>query len=149
MPIEAGSLLLHQAVIDVSTRGRGTQEITAEVDAVVGASGVATGLCHLFIQHTSAALLITENADPTVSEDLERLMARLAPDGDPSWQHDAEGPDDMPAHIRSMLGDVSLVIPVSGGRCALGTWQGIYVWEHRRRAHRRAVVATVQGTPRA
>lgn len=147
MPTEPRGLVVHQATLAIATRGRGTQDITREVAAVVAASGVATGLCHLFIRHTSASLTITENADPAVREDLERFMARVAPDGDPRWRHDDEGPDDMPAHIRSVLSDVSLTVPVSGGRCALGSWQGIHVWEHRHRPHRREVVITVQGLP--
>lgn len=139
---------MHQARLELTTRGRGMHEITSQVQTIVRASGIASGLCHLFIRHTSAALAITENADPRVHEDLERFMARLAPDGDPAWRHDDEGPDDMPAHIRSLLGDVSLSVPVTDGRCALGTWQGLYVWEHRHHGHRREVVVTVQGIPR-
>lgn len=136
---------VHRASLTIETRGRGTQDITREVQALVRESGIATGLCHLFLQHTSAGLAITENADPEVREDLERFMARIAPDGDPLWRHIAEGSDDMPAHIRSVLGGVSLTVPVAGGRCALGTWQGIYLWEHRRRGQRRTVIVTVQG----
>jgi len=148
MPIEA-HLRVHQAGFAIATRGRGTQDITREVQAVVDASGIATGLCHLFLRHTSAGLVITENADAQVREDLERFMARIAPDGDPLWRHEDEGPDDMPAHIRSVVGNVAVTVPVSGGRCALGTWQGIYLWEHRRHGHRREIVVTVQGLPQA
>ncbi|MGE3774787.1 MAG: secondary thiamine-phosphate synthase enzyme YjbQ [Gammaproteobacteria bacterium] len=142
-------LRVHQATLEITTRGRGTQDITREVQAVVRDSGIATGLCHVFLRHTSAGLVITENADPRVREDLERFMARIAPDGDPLWQHDDEGPDDMPAHVRSVVGDVALTVPVGDGRCALGTWQGVYLWEHRRHGHRREIVVTVQGIPRA
>lgn len=149
MPTEPHGLRVHQSLLAVTTRGRGTQEITREVQGVVRDSGIAIGLCHLFIRHTSAGLVITENADARVREDLERFMARIAPDGDPLWRHDDEGPDDMPAHIRSVIGDVALTVPVSDGRCALGIWQGVYVWEHRQRGHRREVVVTVQGTARA
>ena len=142
----APGFVLQQSALAVATRGRGTIEITAEVGAAVRASGVVTGLCHLFVQHTSASLAITENADPVVRADLERFLARIAPDGDALWRHDAEGPDDMPAHIRSVLTNVSLTVPVSAGRCALGTWQGIYLWEHRRTAQRRTIIISVQGS---
>ncbi len=132
--------------LEVATRGRGIVDITAQVQQHVGRSGVKTGLCHLFIHHTSASLLITENADPAVHRDLERFMARLAPDGDPLFEHDDEGPDDMPAHVRAVLTQTSLAVPVADGRCDLGTWQGIYVWEHRHAAHRRRVTITVLGS---
>lgn len=136
---------LRQSTLTVPTRGRGSIEITGLIDAAVHDTGIRTGLCHLFLQHTSASLVIAENADPTVREDLERFMARLAPDGDPLFRHADEGPDDMPAHIRSVLTNVSLTLPIRAGRCALGTWQGIYLWEHRHAAHRRTLVVTVQG----
>jgi secondary thiamine-phosphate synthase enzyme len=142
----AAPLVLRQTELAVATRGRGTLEITAEVDAAVRATGVVTGLCHLFVRHTSASLAITENADPVVRDDLERFLARIAPDGDALWRHDDEGPDDMPAHIRSVLTNVNLTIPISGGRCALGTWQGIFLWEHRRSAQRRSIIISVQGS---
>jgi len=131
--------------LEVATRGRGLVDITAQVQMLVGRSGVRAGLCHLFIHHTSASLLITENADPEVHRDLERFMARLVPDGDPLFKHDAEGPDDMPAHVRAILTQTSLAVPVQAGRCDLGTWQGIYVWEHRHAAHRRRLTITVLG----
>jgi secondary thiamine-phosphate synthase enzyme len=102
-------------------------------------------LCHVFVHHTSASLMLCENADPAVRRDLETFMSRVAPDGDPAFTHRDEGPDDMPAHVRSVLTQTGLSIPVSGGRCALGTWQGIYLWEHRLAAHRRQVTVTVQG----
>lgn len=132
--------------LQIATRGRGIVDITAQVQAVVARTGLRSGLCHLFIHHTSASLLITENADPEVHRDLERFMARLVPDGDPLFKHDDEGPDDMPAHVRSLLTHVSLTVPVRDGRCDLGTWQGIYVWEHRHAAHRRLVTVSLVRT---
>ena len=105
----------------------------------MGQSGVVDGLCHLFLRHTSASLLITENADPDVRHDLEGFMSRLVPDGDPAWIHSMEGPDDMPAHIRSVLTCSELTLPVREGRLALGTWQGVYLWEHRTHPHRRRI----------
>ena len=131
--------------LEVATRGRGIVDITAQVQMIVGRSGVKVGLCHLFIHHTSASLLITENADPEVHRDLERFMARLVPDGDSMFKHNDEGPDDMPAHVRAVLTQTSIAVPVQAGRCDLGTWQGIYVWEHRHAAHRRRVTLTVLG----
>lgn len=129
----------------VHTRGRGFSEITDEVANAIAASGVQTGLAHVFTAHTSCSLLIGENADPAVREDLERWFARAVPDGDPLFRHDDEGPDDMPAHVRSVLTGVSLTLPVHGGRLALGTWQGLYLWEHRTDAHQRKVQVTVIG----
>jgi len=129
--------------IEFHTRGRGFIEITREVTAAVSQSSIQTGLCHLFIRHTSASLLITENADPDVRHDLEQFMSRIAPDGDQAWVHRAEGPDDMPAHIRSVLTASELTIPLRNGQPALGTWQGIYLWEHRTRAHRRIIDLTI------
>ena len=128
---------MYQAEIEVETRGRGTYEITARVADAVRAARVATGLCHVFMAHTSASLVICENADPDVRRDLETFMARFV--------HTAEGPDDMPAHVRSILTQTDLTIPVRDGRLALGTWQGVYLWEHRLNAHRRRVLVTVQG----
>ena len=138
--------MTRQFTLDVETRGRGTFEVTTRLQALVGESGIRTGLAHLFIHHTSASLIITENADPAVRRDLETVLARLAPDGDASFEHDAEGPDDMAAHVRAMLTAVDLSIPVTGGRLALGTWQGIYVYEHRHAPHRRRLTLTVVGT---
>ncbi len=137
--------MIKQQTLEIQTRGRGTYEITSEVERVVHTSGIKTGLCQLFIRHTSASLILCENADPAVRQDLEVFMARLAPDGDPDFEHTQEGPDDMPAHLRSILTNMDMTIPVSAGRCALGTWQGIYLWEHRTHSHRREVVVTVQG----
>jgi secondary thiamine-phosphate synthase enzyme len=133
------------ATIEIATPGRGFQEISAELQQAVRQSGVRAGLCHVFLRHTSASLLITENADADVRRDLERFMSRLAPDGDPAYAHSAEGPDDMPAHIRSVLTCSELTIPVREGRLALGTWQGAYLWEHRRSPHRRRLDITIIG----
>lgn len=137
--------MTRQAILEFSTRGRGTTDISAEVAEVVLHSGVQCGLVHVFVQHTSCSLIITENADPDVRRDLETVMARLAPDGDPAYRHDAEGPDDMSAHVRNVLTDTSLTVPVGNCRLLLGTWQGIYLWEHRTAPQRRRVVVTVLG----
>lgn len=134
-----------QQGLDLSTRGRGFTEITDRLQAVVAQAGIRTGLANVFVHHTSASLLITENADPAVRRDLERFLARLVPDGDPLFEHDAEGPDDMPAHVRAMLTRESLMIPVVAGRLGLGTWQGIYLYEHRMAPHRRRLTVTVVG----
>ena len=129
--------------LSIRTPGQGLHEITREVAAAVSASGVAEGLCTVFIRHTSASLTIQENADPSARRDLERWLARLVPEEDPLFTHTAEGPDDMPSHIRAALTATSLGIPVVDGRLGLGTWQGIYVWEHRRRPHEREVLVHV------
>lgn len=134
-----------QTTLEVRTPGRGLTEITPQVERWVAASGIATGLLTLFIRHTSASLLIQENADPQVQRDLERFFARLVPDGDPLFEHRSEGPDDMPAHVRSALTAVQLSLPVAGGRPVLGTWQGLYVFEHPRRAHARQLVLHLIG----
>ena len=131
--------------IVVPTRGRGTYEITSEVGRIVGQLPTSTGLCNIFLHHTSASLILCENADPSVRSDLERYFARLVPDGDPVFRHTAEGDDDMPAHVRSILTSNSLSVPISRGRLDLGTWQGIYVWEHRTDPHRRRLTITVIG----
>lgn len=135
----------HLARIDLRTPGRGFQNITAELQNAVSESGLRDGLCNVFIRHTSASLLITENADPDVRRDLENFISRLAPDGDPSYLHSMEGPDDMPAHIRSVLTCSELTIPIRGGRLGLGTWQGAYLWEHRTHPHHRRVDITLIG----
>lgn len=137
--------MIVQQRLTVATRGRGTYDVTREVVQAVRESGIATGLCHIFVHHTSASLILCENADPTVRRDLEAFMSRLVPDGDPLFDHTQEGPDDMPAHVRSILTKMDLTVPVSGGRCALGTWQGIYLYEHRTHAHSRQVTVTVSG----
>ena len=134
-----------QKTLDIRTRGRGSIELTSEIHTVVRDAGVRLGLCHVFVQHTSASLMLCENADPDVRTDLETFMAKAVPDGDPMFRHTTEGTDDMPAHIRSVLTDSSLTVPVRDGRCMLGTWQGIYLWEHRRSPHLRKIVVTVYG----
>ena len=136
----------HQAPISLSTPGRGPLEITGQVSAILREATVQTGLCQLFCQHTSASLLITENADPTVLRDLEAYLTRQVPDGDSRYAHDQEGPDDMSAHIRSVLTGTGLTVPIRLGRLALGTWQGIFLWEHRSHRHSRSVVVTCMGT---
>lgn len=125
----------------ITTSGQGLHEITSQVNALIADHGVADGLCTLFIRHTSASLVVQENADPAVRVDLEAWMSRHVPEGDPRYTHQDEGPDDMPAHIRSALTATSLAIPIADGRLALGTWQGVYVWEHRRRGGRRELIA--------
>ncbi|WP_371319754.1 secondary thiamine-phosphate synthase enzyme YjbQ [Variovorax sp. dw_308] len=127
------------------TRGRGLLEVTPEVADWVAKAGLAEGLLTVFVRHTSASLVIQENADPDVRGDLDRFFARLAPDGDPLFRHRDEGADDMPAHVRAALTAVQLSIPLYGGRLALGTWQGIYLWEHRTRPHRRELVLHLLG----
>jgi secondary thiamine-phosphate synthase enzyme len=122
---------------------RGLHDITTEVSAVVAASGVRVGLCHVFVQHTSASLTIQENADPDVLVDLEGWFARAVPDGDPRYRHRDEGPDDMSAHIRSALTQTSLWVPIDDGRLALGTWQGLYLYEHRTAPHQRRIVISI------
>lgn len=134
----------YQRTHTVSSRGRGFTNITEALREVVSASGVRTGLCTVFVQHTSASLVIQENADPAVLRDLERWLSDLAPESR-AWEHDDEGPDDMPAHARSALTKTSEVIPVTDGRLALGTWQGVYLWEHRARPHQRRIVVHVSG----
>jgi len=141
-----GHLMYHHGTLLIETRGRGTQEITDQISSVVADSGVRDGLCAVFVHHTSASLLVTENADPQVRRDLDAFLARLVPDGDRLFRHTAEGPDDMPAHVRSALTQVSVGIPVIDGRCALGTWQGVFLWEHRTSPHRRRVTVTVIGS---
>lgn len=134
-----------QSTFVVHTPGRGFSEITEAVATAVAASHVQTGIANIFTAHTSCSLLLGENADPTVRADLERWFARAVPDGDAIFRHAAEGPDDMPAHVRSILTGVSLGVPVHGGRLLLGSWQGVYLWEHRTDAHQRKVTVTVLG----
>ncbi|MDP9151901.1 MAG: secondary thiamine-phosphate synthase enzyme YjbQ [Myxococcota bacterium] len=135
---------VHQRTVTVTTRGRGFFDVTPQVAHVVGESAIATGLCTVFLRHTSASLVIQENADPAVLRDLERWMSVLAPES-AEYEHDAEGPDDMPSHMRSAVTRSSESIPVTRGALALGTWQGLYVWEHRRVGHRRELVVHVAG----
>ena len=134
---------MHRKEIVIGTRGRGFTELTRQVAAFVTGAGVSQGMCSVFVPHTSASLLLGENADPSVRRDLEAFMARLVPDGDPLYEHDAEGPDDMSAHIRSVLTQSSIALPVIDGELALGTWQGLYLWEHREAAHERRVILSV------
>ncbi len=133
------------AEVRVTTRGRGTYDITGQVAEAVAGADVETGLCHVFNTHTSASLMLCENADPDVRRDLETFMADLAPDGDSRFVHRAEGPDDMSAHVRTVLTASALSIPIRRRRLALGTWQGIYLWEHRHRGHERRLLITVVG----
>ncbi len=134
-----------QETLSIGTRGKGTIEVTDEVAALVRRSGVQTGTVTVFCQHTSCSLVIMENADPTARRDLERWLERLVPENDPDFVHTLEGPDDMPSHIKMALTRTSEVVPVGDGRMLLGTWQGIYLWEHRAAPHRRRLVVTVMG----
>ncbi|HSG48759.1 MAG TPA: secondary thiamine-phosphate synthase enzyme YjbQ [Longimicrobiales bacterium] len=131
--------------LQIRTPRRGLHEITDELQALVRASGIQEGLCTVFVQHTSASLTIQENADPSARRDLEAWMERHVPEGDPHFTHTAEGPDDMPSHIRAALTATSLSIPVEDGRLALGSWQGVYLWEHRRTPHTRRCVVHMGG----
>ena len=137
--------MVYQKSFRIETTGRGSYSITAGLQRHVQQSGIRTGLCHLFLRHTSASLVFCENADPDVRADLERFMSRLVPDGDALFTHTAEGPDDMPAHIRNILTHSDLTLPVTDGRCSLGTWQGVYLWEHRQQGHHREITVTVYG----
>ena len=134
-----------QHILNFKTQPRQTLQITSEVQDLVAKADIEQGLCHLFIQHTSASLMLCENADPDVRVDLETFMQSIAPDGDPMFCHTTEGPDDMPAHIRTIITNVSLTIPIASSRCQLGTWQGIYLWEHRTHPHSRNVIVTIYG----
>ncbi|MBD2326517.1 secondary thiamine-phosphate synthase enzyme YjbQ [Alkalinema sp. FACHB-956] len=134
----------YQKILTIRTRGKSLQKITAQIQAIVAESGIQTGLCHLFLRHTSASLIIQENADPDVLVDLENFLAKLVPEGR-HYIHSTEGPDDMPAHIRTVLTKTSEQIPIAQGRLLTGTWQGIYVWEHRQMAHHRELVVHVMG----
>ena len=134
-----------QRTLSIATTGPGFVDVTSELRGVVAASGIGSGLCTIFLQHTSASLVIQENADPAVLRDLAAWMERLAPEDARAYEHDAEGPDDMPSHLRSAVTRSSESIPVANGDLALGTWQGIYVWEHRAAAHRRRLVVHVMG----
>ncbi len=135
----------YQRLLRISTTGKSLHNITAKIEAMVAESGVETGLCTLFLRHTSASLLIQENADPDVLKDLENFLAKLIPES-AQYIHDAEGPDDMPAHIRTALTHTSENIPINRGQLVLGTWQGIYVWEHRQRSHVRELVVHISGS---
>jgi secondary thiamine-phosphate synthase enzyme len=137
--------MFHSESVTLETKGRGTYEITDRIQRVVRDSNVGRGLCTVFVHHTSASLIVCENAAPDVRRDLERFFARLVPDGDPDFRHTDEGPDDMPAHVRSILTQASLTLPVEHARCDLGTWQGVYLWEHRTAPHRRRITVSVIG----
>ena len=137
--------MIFQQELSFSTSGRSTNNISSQVQQIVAQSAIQTGTCHIFVQHTSASLMLCENADPDVRVDMETFMQHIVPDGDPMFLHQDEGPDDMSAHIRTVLTNPDLTVPVSNGRCALGIWQGIYLWEHRTHSHQRRVIVTVQG----
>ncbi|MDT8410160.1 MAG: secondary thiamine-phosphate synthase enzyme YjbQ [Wenzhouxiangellaceae bacterium] len=134
---------MHRETLEIDTDGRGFREITADVRQIAARAGISSGLCHLFILHTSASLLVTENADPDVLRDLATFINGLVPDDDPRYVHTAEGSDDMSAHVKCALTQTSLTLPVADSRLLLGTWQGIFIWEHRVRAHTRKLVVTI------
>lgn len=134
---------MKRAEWSIHTPGRGFTDLTPRLTAFVRDSGAATGLCNVFLVHTSASLILGENADPSVRRDLERFFSRLVPDGGAEYEHDSEGPDDMPSHIRTVLTQSSVVIPVVNAELGLGTWQGLYLWEHRNIAHQRRIIVTV------
>ncbi|MFV2055327.1 MAG: secondary thiamine-phosphate synthase enzyme YjbQ [Thiohalomonadales bacterium] len=134
-----------QESFDIMTHGRGTYNVTNEVQSRVEQSGISTGICQVFLQHTSASIILCENADPSVRTDLETFMLHLVPDGDPMFNHVSEGQDDMPAHIRTILTQSTLSLPVKKGRCDLGIWQDMYLWEHRYQGHRRQLIVTIIG----
>jgi secondary thiamine-phosphate synthase enzyme len=137
--------MTHQQTLKIRTNGRGTTSISRDIASVVDESGIQTGICHVFVRHTSASLVLCENADPQVRQDLEAFLASTVPDGSPLFLHTAEGPDDMPAHIRSILTNMDLTLPISQGRLNLGVWQGVYLYEHRSMPHHRQIVVTVIG----
>jgi len=135
--------MLSQLPLKISTSGRSLIEITEQVNSVIASSGLQSGIAQVFLQHTSASLVLSENADSTVLVDLESILSRLAPDGDPVYQHDYEGDDDMAAHVRSVLTTNDLSIPFKHRRLSLGTWQGVFLWEHRYRPHTRSIIITL------
>ncbi|AFZ30863.1 protein of unknown function UPF0047 [Gloeocapsa sp. PCC 7428] len=134
----------YQKILRIPTQGKSLNNVTAKIESIVAESGIETGICHLFLRHTSASLVIQENADPDVLKDLENFLAKLVPE-DAYYIHSAEGPDDMPAHIRTVLTHTSEQIPIAKGELLLGTWQGVYIWEHRRRSHNRELVVHITG----
>lgn len=138
-------MAIHQTTIQVSTRGKGTYEFTERVAAELEKSGLAAGTVTIFCRHTSCSLVIMENADPTARTDLEQWMERLVPENDPHFEHTLEGPDDMPSHIKMALTRTTEVVPFGGSRMLLGTWQGIFLWEHRAHGHSRSIVISIQG----
>jgi secondary thiamine-phosphate synthase enzyme len=137
--------MVFQQTLNFTTAGRSTTNITAKIQDLVAESSIRVGTCHVFVQHTSASLMLCENADPDVRRDLETYMQHIVPDGDPMFLHQDEGPDDMSAHIRTVLTNPDLTLPVSQGRCDLGIWQGVYLWEHRTHRHHRTVIVTIIG----
>ncbi|MDO7596109.1 MAG: secondary thiamine-phosphate synthase enzyme YjbQ [Pseudomonadota bacterium] len=137
--------MIFQQEIVISTPGRSTTNITSEIQNLVAQSGIRIGTCHIFVEHTSASIMLCENADPDVRRDLETYMQHIVPDGDPMFLHQDEGPDDMSAHIRTVLTNPDLTVPVSAGQCSLGIWQGIFLWEHRTHKYHRRVIVTIQG----
>lgn len=137
--------MIFQQQIQVKTNGRGTQNITSDIVSVIQKSSINTGLCHVFIQHTSASLIITENADPDVRRDLEYYFSKHVQDGDPNYHHNMEGDDDMAAHIRTVLTQTEITIPLISGNLGLGVWQGLFLWEHRNHPHRRTITITLSG----
>lgn len=138
-------IMWFQQQFTVNTSGRGTTNITRKIEEIINLSGISTGLCHVFLQHTSASLMLCENADPDVRVDLESFISRLIPDGDPVYRHTLEGPDDMPAHVRTVLTHSDMTFPVTNNRSGLGIWQGVFLWEHRHAAHSRSVTVTING----
>lgn len=138
-------MTVYQTQLQIQTSQRGTQNITAKINQVLSQSGIKAGTCHVFIQHTSASLIITENADPTVREDIEYWLASRITDGDPKYRHNYEGDDDMSGHIRTIMTDTSHTIPVTNGQLNLGTWQGLFLYEHRTGRFQRQLVVTIQG----
>ncbi|MUL37218.1 secondary thiamine-phosphate synthase enzyme YjbQ [Gloeocapsopsis dulcis] len=137
-------MMHYQKILRIPTQGKSLNNVTSKIESIVAESGVETGICHLFLRHTSASLVIQENADPDVLKDLENFLAKLVPE-DAYYIHSAEGPDDMPAHIRTVLTHTSEQIPIARGELLLGTWQGVYIWEHRRRSHTRELVVHITG----
>ena len=137
--------MVFQQQLNFSTNGRSTTNITQQIQQLVAQSGIQIGTCHVFVQHTSASLMLCENADPDVQIDMETYMQHIVPDGDAMFLHQDEGPDDMSAHIRTVLTNPDVTMPVTDGRCDLGVWQGLFLWEHRTHPHQRQVIVTVQG----
>lgn len=137
--------MLVQQVLKIATPGRGLINITDKIKPLVSQAAIVTGLCHIFLHHTSASLIINENADPTVLNDFEAFMQRLLPDGDPLFKHVAEGPDDMPSHVRTILTQTFLCVPITQNQLTLGTWQGLFLWEHRLQPHEREITMTILG----
>jgi secondary thiamine-phosphate synthase enzyme len=134
-----------QHTLQFTTSGRATIEITRDIQSLVHSSGIGTGLCHVFVHHTSASLIICENADADVRTDLESFMQKIAPDGDPMFMHTCEGEDDMPAHVRSVITQTELTLPITQGELSLGVWQGVYLWEHRYQGYQRKIILTMHG----